>query len=79
VSWSQHHPVIKPKAIWSSNEFYNKPMLQMSTLTMAFAAAIGTMELTTLQFVTLIAIAIVIVNRISTEIVLKKRNLISIC
>jgi len=45
-SWSHRHPGITPKAIWKKRGEYNKPMLRVSTVTMAFAAAIGTLEVT---------------------------------
>jgi hypothetical protein len=47
-SWSHHHLAITPKAIWCSRDSYNKPMLWISTLSMAFSPAIGTLELQTI-------------------------------
>jgi len=44
-SWSRRHPGVTPEFIWATKGEYRKPMLRISTLTMAFAATIGNLEL----------------------------------
>jgi len=45
-SWSCPHPGITPESIRATKGKYRKPMLRISTLTMAFAATIVTLQLT---------------------------------
>jgi len=44
-TWSQRHPSVTPKIVWSTRDKYRLPKLRISTITMAFASCIGSCDI----------------------------------